>query len=56
MNCVEDFNRLSRMLFSGRVRRGRVGNLSVAISRDDVVPVMLELRDMLNIMYTRLHP
>ena len=55
MVAVEDFNRMSNLAFSGRVRVGRVDNLELPVSREDVLPVLLELRDMLNRLYDRLN-
>ena len=55
MKCIADFNRMSRLVFSGRVKTGRIDNACVQTGREDVLPVMLELRSMLNRMFDRLH-
>ena len=55
MTAVQDLNRMTNLVFSGRVRTGRVDDLQVPVSREDVLPVLLELRDMLNRFYDRLN-
>jgi len=54
MLSVQDLNSYSRMIFSGRSRQGVVGDLNVVSTREDVLPVLLELRDSLNRLFQRL--
>jgi len=55
MTSVEDMNRLSRFMFRGGVRRVRCGNRFEMYTQQDVLPVLQELRDMLNRLFSRLN-
>ena len=53
MISVEDMNRFSRFMFRGGVRRVSTTSGSEVYTREDVIPVLSELRDMLNRMFDR---
>ena len=54
MGCVEDFNRLTRFLFRGGVRQVRCGSRYTVYTREDVLPILEELKDMLDRSFRRL--
>ena len=54
MITVQDINRFSRFMFRGGVRRVRVGNRNEIYTREDVIPVLRELREMLDRLFGRL--
>ena len=54
MSAVQDLNSMVNIVLGNRRRQGRVGDLDVVTGREDVLPVLMELRDMLNRMYDRL--
>ena len=55
MMVITDFNRMSNFLYSNRVRMGRIDDVEIPTSRDDIIPLLLELREMLNRFHDRLH-
>ena len=54
MIAIGDLNRMGRVIFGNRTRIGQVGDLQVPTSREDVIPIILELREALNRLYQRL--
>ena len=55
MNTIQDLNRMSRFMFRGGVRRVRRGGKYLQYNRDDVLPVLQELKDMLDRLFRRLN-
>ena len=51
LTSVEDVNRFDRFMFGGGVRRVRTGSRCEVHTRKDVIPVLSELRDMLNRLF-----
>lgn len=54
MRAVRDFNGMATLVLGNRRRAGSIDESPVVTERSDVIPVMLELREMLNRLYVRL--
>ena len=55
MTAIGDFNRMSSLIFRREVLSGQIDGTDINVDRSDVIPILFELRDMLNRLHTRLN-
>jgi hypothetical protein len=55
MGTIQDLNSMSRFMFRGGVRRVWSGGMYRQYTREDVLPILQELKDMLERLFSRLN-
>ena len=55
MTTITDFNSMSNFIFRGGARRVRRSGMYVQYTREDVIPILEELKTMIDRLFRRLN-